>query len=126
MGTVGASEALVGSLVAALSYKGQRDQLCHFATSQRSCHISARKDLLSSFFFTLTMCLEEPSWALALGPPFLCWGSEGEGIDSVCQGRARAGFLSTPSSEGDLSLAPCCSLHACCLGKQWSLCLKAL
>lgn len=116
MDTVGAREASVGSLVAALPYKAQRDQLCHLATSQKSCHISTRRDLLSSSLH-FNHVPGGAVLALALGLPFLCWGSEGEGIDSVCQGHARAGLLSTPSSEGDLSLAPCCSLHACCLGK---------
>lgn len=125
METVGASEAAVGSLVAALPYKAQRDQLCHLAMSQRSWHISARRDLLSSSLH-FNHVPGGAILALALGPPFLCWGSEGEGIDSMCQGDGRAGLLSTPSYEGDLSLAPCCSLHACCLGKGRSLCLKAL
>lgn len=45
---VGATEASVGSLAAALPDEGQRDQLCHFATSQKSCHISSGRDSLSS------------------------------------------------------------------------------
>lgn len=39
------------------------------------------------------MCLEAPSWTLALGLPVLCWGSEGEGIDTVCQGRVGQAFF---------------------------------
>lgn len=68
-----------------------------FAMSRRGCHTSppgARSPPLS---LTLTTCLEEPLWALALGPAFLRQGLEkGMGRDSACQGLCRGSLASRP------------------------------
>lgn len=57
--------------------KGQRDELPRCHGSENVSYFSQKG--LASPPLTLPMCLEELSWALALGSPFSVLGQEGQG-----------------------------------------------
>lgn len=99
----------------------------NFATLPRLRKVAIFHPEEACFLLTiLTMCLEEPSGLLHLAHPFFAGAGKGKGLDSVCQGPCKGRLSFHPSAEGDLFLSLLASVHACCLGKGWSLCLKAL